>query len=341
MRFGVQLFPLVSVEEALKLGKECEKLGFDSVWMPDHIIFSRKDLFSPEAWEVLLSIGLNTNKICVGTVVSDPHRCHPAFMSQRIATISQLLGEGRVILGLGAGESMNLDPYGIPWDKPVSRLEEAIEIIEGLWRATPEKPFSFEGRFFKLSNSYLQVKPKGKVPIYLGANSPRTRKLTGKLADGWLPIGMPPKLYEKKLAEIRSIAKEANRNVEAGILLWTALDRDKKKALETLKLVSYAMVWPSMLEEIGIEVPREYKLRAAFHKVLPGDPKSLELLRKYAEFIPENIIMEFGICGNRRDLEERLEEYIKGGVEHFVFGNFSPDRAWALKEISEVIQFYR
>ena len=86
---------------------------------------------------------------------------------------------------------MNVEQFGIPWDKPVSRMVEFTRIVRDLW--TKER-VSYKGKFWKLKDALLQIKP---VPIYFGANGKKTRQLTGEMADGWLPTPQSPKLYKK------------------------------------------------------------------------------------------------------------------------------------------------
>jgi alkanesulfonate monooxygenase SsuD/methylene tetrahydromethanopterin reductase-like flavin-dependent oxidoreductase (luciferase family) len=123
-----------------------------------------------EAWTILTAAAVSTKKVLLGTCVTDPHRYHPAVLAQRLATIDQL-SDRRVMLGLGAGMAMNLERFGIRWNKSVSRLAEAVKIMRRLWAG---EKFSYDGEFWKFKNVFLQIKPiQSKVPIYFAANSPR------------------------------------------------------------------------------------------------------------------------------------------------------------------------
>ena len=105
---------------------KADKLGFDSLWLPDHLSFiSPHPAF--EAWTIAAAIAVQTKNITIGAT-SDPHRNHPAVLAQRLATVDHL-SKGRTALALGVGESMNLDAYGIPWDKPFQRMTESIDTV--------------------------------------------------------------------------------------------------------------------------------------------------------------------------------------------------------------------
>jgi len=224
---------------------------------------------------------------------------------------------------------------------PAARIMEAIRVIRGLWQAASDSPFSFEGEFFRLRNAYLQVKSKGTVPIYIGANSLRTRRFTGELGDGWLPSGIPSDMYRRWLSEVRAEAGRLGRSVEAGMLIFASLDEDGDRALQALKPMRYAMIWPAMLRELGYEVPEEFERYAAFHRIMPSEPECMAKVREYNEFVPERLIPEFSLCGNRRDFEEGIENYIRAGVEHIIFLNVSPERMRALEEMSRIVQQYK
>ncbi|MHA1210251.1 MAG: LLM class flavin-dependent oxidoreductase [Candidatus Freyarchaeota archaeon] len=208
VRFGFVL-PQYPLELILETGVYSEKKGLDSVWAADHTVgigIKRWDFF--EAWSVLSALAVKTRRVLLGTCVSDPHRRHPAVLAQTLMTLDHL-SKGRAILGLGAGEAMNLVPYHIEWDRPVTRLREASEVIIKL---LTEEFSDYDGEFFKLEKAF--IRPKGvqepHPPIYFGANSLRTMRLTAEMGDGWLPIGtfMKPEDYKAKFEQIKRWAKE-------------------------------------------------------------------------------------------------------------------------------------
>ena len=138
----------MSAHETIKFGVECpnypwevirdtallaEKIGFYSYWIPDHLVATgvrRWDAL--HAWSTLCALAVQTKRIKLATGVSDTYRHHPATLAQMAATCD-VLSEGRAILGIGIGEAMNLVPFGFPYDKPVGRTIEAIQIIRRLF----------------------------------------------------------------------------------------------------------------------------------------------------------------------------------------------------------------
>ena len=92
--------------------KRAEDSGFDSFWAGDHMVFVR--LIAFDVLSTIGAAGIITKKLLMGSI-SDSHKLHPAVFAQRLATLDHLTS-GRFILGLGLGEAMNLDPYGIKWE---------------------------------------------------------------------------------------------------------------------------------------------------------------------------------------------------------------------------------
>ncbi|RLI39116.1 hypothetical protein DRO60_02105 [Candidatus Bathyarchaeota archaeon] len=336
VRFGVLLpVPAAPVEKLIRIAKLNEDAGFSSLWVPDHLLFVPYGT-TPEAWTLLAALAVSTKKALLGTCVSDPHRRHPAVFAQMVATVDRLSG-GRVILGLGAGEAMNLEPFGIAWDRPVSRLEEAVSVMRALWSG---QKVDFEGRFWRLKDAFLQIRPVGRVPIYLGAHGPRMLKLTGQLADGWLPTPMTPEMYARRLRAIREAAREAGRDpgeIDTAIYLYTAVAEEREKAVKALEPFKPMIVHsPEALEEAGYEVPELPEGFKHYWRLLPRDEGVLAFMR-FGRAVPMEAVLEFSVAGTVGDCLDRLEAYVRAGVRHFVLVNVGPDPKLVLRAYAEHI----
>ncbi|HLE25314.1 MAG TPA: LLM class flavin-dependent oxidoreductase, partial [Thermodesulfobacteriota bacterium] len=122
LKFGIAgPVPGESVANLINYSMLYERGGFDTVWFPDHVVFMAKTL-TPEVWSVITAACLKTKKILMGTI-GDAHRIHPAIFAHRLATVDHI-SSGRIFVCVGYGEKMNLDPYGIRWDKPLKRVVE-------------------------------------------------------------------------------------------------------------------------------------------------------------------------------------------------------------------------
>src|SRR5713226_2120134 len=155
LKVGTMLNPVPPLELSVALGVQAEASGYDSVWFPHA-------LWTPEASSIvsllpsphlyldptllIALVGQSTNRVVLGTGVTDVIRRSPPDVARTFVTLS-LATQGRTVLGLGAGERLNTQPYGLDFRKQVSRLEEALHIIRLLW-GTPMggEPVSFPGR---------------------------------------------------------------------------------------------------------------------------------------------------------------------------------------------------
>ncbi|UCH71166.1 MAG: LLM class flavin-dependent oxidoreductase, partial [Candidatus Bathyarchaeota archaeon] len=128
IKFGYNILSL-SALDSVKVGVMAEKHGFDSLWIPDHFI---EDGALVDPWSVMAVIGSYTKRVFICTGVTDTQRCHPAKTAQQVATVDEL-SQCRAGLGIGAGEAMNIVPFGIHCDEDprdrAQRLREAIEVI--------------------------------------------------------------------------------------------------------------------------------------------------------------------------------------------------------------------
>jgi len=338
VRFGCFLpIPATPMDKLFKISKVNEDAGFDSIWVPDHILFIPPGIV-PEAWSVLAATAVTTERAVLGTCVSDPHRHHPAVLAQKVATVDQISG-GRVILGLGAGEAMNLEPFGIEWKKPVSKLIETVTIMRRLWTG---EILSYEGKFWRLKEAFLQINPvRRKVPIYFGANSPHTLRLTGQMADGWLSIPLSPKLYRERLKFVKEGAEKAGRSmdeIDTGIYLYTSVTEnaeDAHRQIETIK--SQVIPSPELLLEAGYDVELSDDLRSLSYFKALADSEWVEKFLAFGNLIPREAAIDFSVAGTARDCIDKIDEYVKAGAKHILLINVGPDPRKVVELYSEEI----
>jgi len=116
--------------------------------------------------------------------------------------------QNRIILGLGAGAGSSHLCYCIGLDHLAAKLEEGIKAIQSLWTATPEKPVTFNGRYFKLKKVGAPLKPVGIIPIYVASYGPKMIEVTAKFADGWIPESHSPSTYKVTLENVYARMKK-------------------------------------------------------------------------------------------------------------------------------------
>jgi len=303
-----------------------EKIGFDSFWMPDHLVATGVRRWNAlHAWNTLCALAVQTKRIKLATGVSDTYRHHPASLAQMAATCD-VLSNGRSILGIGIGEAMNLVPFGIPYDKPVGRTIEAIQIIRRLFR---EDFVDFKGKYYELENAFLRPKPavpisetkyRSSVPLFIAASSPRTMKVTAQYGDGWLPANLVPEEYKNNLEKIRETAKKHQRDpssIEPAHFTYAVVSKDVETARKAMMLTGKMMLLsrPRILEKIGFEPP-SYDFEMTFKLVFPRDGKSW--LAKAKELPDEVVEKSPFLFGTPDDIIDKLDKFAEAGCRHFV-----------------------
>jgi probable F420-dependent oxidoreductase len=190
LRVGIQL-PEVEREvrwpEYIAMARRAEEVGFDSLWLGDHLLYRLADGSSRGPWEVwtmLAGIAAATSRIRLGPLVASTAFHAPAMLAKLAATVDEISG-GRLILGLGAGwNETEFAAFGFPFDHRIDRFEEAFTIIRTLLR---EGAIDFEGRYYQARDCELLPRParSGGPPILIGSSGPRMLRITMPHADAW------------------------------------------------------------------------------------------------------------------------------------------------------------
>jgi coenzyme F420-dependent glucose-6-phosphate dehydrogenase len=192
-----------------------EEVGFDSVFISDHFQpWKHTDGHAPFSLAWLGALGARTSRIVMGTSVLTPtFRYHPSIVAQAFGTLGALF-PGRLILGVGTGESLNEVPAtGNPWPEfkeRFARLREAITLIRRLWT---EERVTFEGEYYRTLNATIYDRPATPLPIYVAGAGALVAKYAGRSADGFIcTSGKAMELYtETLLPNVAAGLAQANR----------------------------------------------------------------------------------------------------------------------------------
>lgn len=163
-----------------------EQVGFDSVWVGDHLLY-RDEINGTrgpwEAWTMLAGIAAATSRIAIGPLVACTSFHNPAMLAKLAGTVDEISG-GRLILGLGAGwNETEYRAYGFPFDKRVARFAEAFTIIRSLLR---DGKVDFAGEFYSARDCELVPRPRpGGPPLIVGSIGERMLALTMPYVDSW------------------------------------------------------------------------------------------------------------------------------------------------------------
>ncbi|MDQ2797038.1 MAG: glucose-6-phosphate dehydrogenase (coenzyme-F420) [Actinomycetota bacterium] len=308
--------------ELLDYGVLAEQNGFDSVFVSDHLQPWRHDGgHAPFAMTWLGALGARTERVTIGTSVLTPtFRYHPAIVAQSFATLGCLF-PGRVVLGLGSGESMNEVPLGIEWPdgkERFARFREAVKLIRQLWS---EERVTFEGEYYRTDKATIYDRPEQQVPIWLASSGPAATRFAGRQGDGWITTsGKDPALYTDTLMPaIAEGAEKAGRSIkdlDMMIEVKVSFDHDAGSAAEATKF--WGALGLSAEQKSGVEDP-------------------IEMQRLADELSVEQTAKRFIVSTDPDEHVDSIKRYLDLGFNHLVFHAPGPDQAKFLKLYGEEI----
>ncbi|MBV8335968.1 MAG: glucose-6-phosphate dehydrogenase (coenzyme-F420) [Alphaproteobacteria bacterium] len=308
--------------ELLEFSCLAEDVGFDSVFVSDHFQpWKHTGGHAPFSFAWLGALGARTKRVRIGTSVATPtFRYHPSVVAQAFGTLGVMF-PGRVVLGIGTGESLNEVPAtGMQWPgakERRDRLREAVQLIKRLWS---EDRVTFEGQFYRTDRATIYDKPQQKVPIWIAASGPLAAAMAGQIAEGFIcTSGKNPQLYidlSNKVAEGLARARRQPDGIERMIEVKVSFDTDANRAKEDTR--HWAALALSPEEKVGVEDPVEMERLAA----------ALPLDRAASRWI---------VSSDPNEQVDKIRPYVELGFRHLVFHAPGPDQARFLKLYAEQV----
>ncbi|WP_416062437.1 LLM class flavin-dependent oxidoreductase [Rhodococcus indonesiensis] len=290
----------------------------DSVSSP-HEVFDYQTLLG--------ALAGRTGKMQLGVGVSEPIRRHPVLLAQAALTLAHLTRRAP-ILGLGCGEKMNTEPYGLSRRRAVDRLDEALRIVR---RCLDSRgPFDFAGVHFHLDGALMDLQaPPGRTPkVWVAAHGPRMLEQTGRYGDGWLPMTIAlntPDEYAAKLARIRSAARGAGRDpdrIVPALFAYVLVAPTQKRAQAMLhsRMVRY---WALLFSaEHWTAAGAVHPFGSQFRGSVDMLPEHYDrtTLEKALEAVPPEVAERGFLVGTPGRIAARLREFGDAGLRHVVVG---------------------
>jgi coenzyme F420-dependent glucose-6-phosphate dehydrogenase len=298
-----------------------EEHGFDSVMVSDHFQpWRHTGGHAPYSFSWMGALGQRTSRIMMGTsVVTPTFRYHPSIIAQALGTLG-VLSPGRVMLGVGTGESLNEVPaIGIEWPpmkERFGRLRESVRLMRQLWT---EERVTFEGEYFRTEQATIYDRPDEPIPVYVAAAGPMVARFAGRVGDGYITTsGKAPELYTETLVpSVKEGMVKAGRapdSVDMMLEVKVSFDTDKTRAMEDTRYWAALALKPE--EKMGVEDPMEME------KLADG----LSAERAASRWI---------VSDDPEEQVERIRPYVEMGFNHLVFHGPGPDQARFIKLYSE------
>jgi F420-dependent oxidoreductase-like protein len=280
IKFGVQALQAMPDYSTLKkVVLECERLGFDSVWVYDHLQFT----YGPtlECWSVLSALAEATHQIRIGPLVTCNVFRYPSLLA-KMAAMVDMISNGRLNFGIGAGwHDAEAMAYGIPFPRAgirVEMLDEALTIIKKLWT---EDKTTFKGKHYSIDNAVCLPKPiqKPHPPILVGGGGDKMLRVIAKHANAWNCGFESLEDFKNEVARLETACKEVGR------------DRN--------------------------EIENTFQSRVIIAETEKDALKRAEQWREERKGAPDDPDWKFAVKGAPETCVKLLKDYVNAGVTHF------------------------
>jgi coenzyme F420-dependent oxidoreductase len=290
-------------QEIVEVVQHAEALGYDSVWVGES--------WGRDGFTWLTQLACHTTQIKLATGITTVYSRSPALIAQTVASLDEI-SAGRVILGLGTSGPIVIENWhGLAFERPLQRTREYIEIIRLILSG---ERVNYRGEVFQLKGFRLPFTPvRPRVPIYVASLGPQNLRLTGELADGWLPIYLDASHLQDFQQDLEKGAQQAGRpfsaiDVAPYILSCVSEDVESARTLVKSHLAYYiggmGTFYANLVARYGFaeEVSRVCQGWAA------GDRKSA------ANQVTDSMVARLAICGSPKEARAQLEQYRAAGV---------------------------
>lgn len=318
---------------------EVERLGVDSAWGGETWGF---DAFTPVAY-----LASRTSRITLGTSIAQVGSRSPAALAMTALAMASMTGD-RFILGLGTSGPQVIEGWhGVPFNPAYTRLRETVEILR---LAMSGERLAYEGKVYRLplpdseGRALRTSAPPRRVPIYLATLGPRSLRMTGELADGWIASSFMAEHSAVFLDEIRAGAKAAGRSFDeierqAGGVVEFGDDLDA--LIQPRK--------PGFAFEMGAMGSPEHNFyRDAYVRQGYGEVTQ-EVLRLWldrrreeaAALIPDDLVIKSNLLGTDEMVKARIRAYRDGGITSLHVSPAGKTMAERLATLGRFVDLFR
>lgn len=314
-----------------------EALGYDSVWSAE--------VYGSDAWSPLAYIAAKTSHIRLGTAIQQLAGRPPVMAAMQAATIDALAGGDRVIIGIGmSGPQIVEGWFGQPWGKPYYRMKDYVTIIrKTLAREIVEHdgreialPFMGDGALGigKPLKSILHMNPN--IPIWLGTGTETMVRLTGEIADGWLPLRMTPEYVDKAKGWIAEGAAKAGKtldDIETQSGVPVLITDDVRGAIDAAK--PNAALYVGGMGHKTLNFHKHMMVERGFGEAAERIQELYLAKRKdeAAAAVPDEFIDEAALYGPKERIRRRYRDWVDAGFTGLTVGT---DQEQAVRFMAEL-----
>ncbi|HJT55657.1 MAG TPA: LLM class flavin-dependent oxidoreductase [Ktedonobacteraceae bacterium] len=310
-----------SVMEKVRIADE---LGYDSIWLGESWGY---ELFTSMADLVRV-----TKRIKIGAGIANIYSRTPALIASTIATLDERSG-GRMILGLGpSGANVIEHWHGVPFQKPVQRTREYVEIIRMILRG---EKLVYHGEMFNLERGFKLrfTPPRTNIPIYIAAMGPKNVVQSGEISDGVLPVYWPANKWGELRSQLDEGARIAGRPPHsaaiAPYITTIILDENAGESERATARFTAASPLAYYIGRMGVYYA-QMLVRNGFGAEVEAVQQAWKQGMKSAiEAVPADLLDATSIIGTPQEIVAKLDKWTANGVDEPILSmpGGSPDEA--------------
>ena len=289
--------------DTLDMAVRVDGLGYSCITMGES--------WAEDAFTSLAQVAAVTSRARIGTSIVPIFARSPSNIAMTAGNMD-VMSEGRFFLGLGASGALVIEDFhGEKFQKPLTRMREYIDIIR---KAIAGERIDHEGEFFKTQRFRLRFKThRDSIPIYIASLSPPSLRLTGEIADGWLPIFLAPSRMDAAVAELKTGAESAGRSLDdiamsPQVSVYVADDiagaRDRERPHIAFYIGGMGVFYHRYMHRIGFGEEAD-RIREAY--------LSRERDRA-ARLVTDEMVDAMTIIGNPEECRDQMQEFFDAGV---------------------------
>ncbi len=301
-RIGVGFEAGLRPKEIMECVRDAEELGYESAWVTEG--------HAGDQFSILTACALATDHILLGTAISSIFVRGAPTIAMAAACVDEY-SDGRFILGLGSSHKSQVEgEYGVPYDRPIPRLLEYIDIIRGLLR---DGRVSHAGPIYAIEDFEMWFRPlRGDVPIYLGAVNPKMLDICGEIAQGVILVQATVEQIRAAAEHVAAGAERVGRDpadVEVALLMPCSISDDREEARDRVRprLAMYAARFPRYRRVIA-EGGFADEAEAVYQAWLAGDTAGAQRL------LSDELIDNWTLVGTPQECRDRIQAYRDAGV---------------------------
>lgn len=320
-RLGLGLLGAPDALQMVDLAVLAEQKGFESVWIAETRL--TRDGIAPCA-----AIAMATNRIKIGTGIVNVFTRGAVLTAVSFVSLDEV-SQGRIIMGLGTGSPLILQPQGVEFRLPLTRLRETIDIVQPLIRG---EAVTYSGKTMRVNGAKLEIQAlRQHIPLYLGVTGPKALELCGEKADGVMLNAFLPTAYTKRAIDHVAIgAKRAGRNIadiDITGAVSVSVDNDSKVAKDRgrLFIAMYLSLFPNISQETGLHDDIVLPTRAAFNE---GGAEAA------AQHIGDDIVDHLMAAGTPDECLQRINAYREAGLQQPILFPLEPNIRMAVETLA-------